>query len=248
MKRLLLIATIFAISLASQVSYAQSGQGLTKPEEGNKRATRVSIIGDSIVQATPDTAIVVISVVTQAKQAVEAQKQNALKSDRTITALKAAAGSGAEVKTNGYSLEPQRVYKEGLPPTITGYEARNSVTLTTSDLTKLGSLIDAAGQSGANDISGISFTLREDRPAKDRALSEATREAIAKAQVIAEALGGKVSRIVEVQEADFQRPQPFYQADVAVMRGQAQVTTPVVVGSLDVRSRVQVIAEIEPKL
>src|SRR5689334_4848175 len=103
MKRLLLIATIFAISLASQVSYAQSGQALTKPEEGNKRATRVSIIGDSIVQATPDTAIVVISVVTQAKQAVEAQKQNALKSDRTITALKAAAGSGAEVKTNGYS-------------------------------------------------------------------------------------------------------------------------------------------------
>ena len=163
-----------------------------------------------------------------------------------MRALKASTGAGAEVKTSNYSLQPQRLYKEGQPPTITGYEARNMVTVILSDLTKVGTVIDAAGQAGANDVGGISFTLKQDRPAKDRALSEATREAMSKAQVIAQALGGKVSRIVEVQEDGFQRPpQPIYQAEFSMAQRGAAVSTPIEVGSLDIRSRVQLIAEIE---
>jgi uncharacterized protein len=150
------------------------------------------------------------------------------------------------VKTSGYSLQPQRVYKEAQPPTITGYEARNSVTVTLSDLKKVGAVIDAAGQAGANDINGILFTLKQDRPALDRALSEATKEAVSKAQLIAQALGGRLSRIVEVQEDGFQRPQPIYQgAQVGSLMRTAAVSTPIEVGSLDVHSRVQLIAEIE---
>jgi len=212
-----------------------------------RRVTRVMVSGDSIVQAQPDTAILNISVVTQAKQALEAQQQNAIKSEAVVRALKAAVGSGAEVKTSGYSLQPQRVYKEGQPPSINGYEARNSVTVTLSDLSKVGAVIDAAGQAGANDVSGISFTLRQDRPAKDSALKEATREAVSKAQVIAQALGGRVSRIVEVQEEGFQRPpQPVYQVDTFMKRDSA--STPVEVGSLEISSRVQLTAEIETNL
>ena len=88
------------------------------------------------------------------------------------------------MKTSGYGLQPQRVYKENQPPTIVGYEARNSVTVITGELNKVGSIIDAATQAGSNEVAGIGFTLRQDRPARDRALSEATREAISKAQVI----------------------------------------------------------------
>jgi len=212
----------------------------------SRRVTRVLVSGDFTIQAQPDTATLVMSVVTQAKQAIDAQQQNANKSSALVQALKAVSGSGAEVKTSGYSVQPQRIYKEGQPPTITGYEARNSVTVLMSDLTKIGAVIDAAGQAGANDIGGISFTLRQDRPAKDNALKEATREAMSKAQVIAQALGGKVSRIVEVQEEGFQRPQPIYQAETFMKRDGA--STPVEVGSLDISSRVQLTAEIETSL
>jgi uncharacterized protein YggE len=220
-------------------------QTATKPTDDSRRVTRVLVSGDSIVQAQPDTAVVTIAVVTQAKQAIDAQQQNATKSDAVMRALKSAAGTGAEVKTSGYNLQPQRIYKEGQPPTITGYEARNSVTVTVADLTKIGAVIDAAGQAGANDVGGISFTLRNDRPVRDRALSEATTEAMSKAKVIAQALGGRVARVVEVQEEGFQRPQPiFANQEFAVQRGQA-VSTPIEVGSLDIRSRVQLVAEID---
>lgn len=239
------VVTIYMEGTPFEVSamrpLAESGSGANQNEL--RGLTKVLVTGDSIVQAQPDTAILTASVVTQGRRALDAQQDNATKSDAVVRALKSAAGTGAEVKTSGYSLQPIRVYKEGQPPTITGYEARNSVTVTLSDLSKVGPAIDAAAQAGANDVAGIAFTLRKDRPARDQALAEATREALSKAQVIATALAGRVVRIVEVQEEGVERPRPIY-ADQAQMRTMA-ASTPIEVGSLDITSRVQLIAEIE---
>jgi uncharacterized protein YggE len=222
---------------------AEGGSGASQTEL--RGLTKVLVTGDSIVQAQPDTAILTVSVVTQGRRALDAQQENANKSDAVVRALKSAAGAGAEVKTSGYSLQPIRVYKEGQPPTITGYEARNSVTVTMSDLTKVGAVIDATAQAGANDVAGISFTLRKDRPARDQALAEATREAVSKAQVIATALAGQVIRIVEVQEEGIERPRPIYEARMQTMKAMDMAQTPIEVGTLDITSRVQLIAEIE---
>lgn len=220
-------------------------QAVATPGSSDRRVSRVLVVGDSIVQAQPDTAIVTISVVTQGRRAIDAQQENATKTDAVVRALKAAAGAGAEVKTSGYSLQPMRVYKEGQPPAITGFEARNSVTVTLNELNRLGAVIDASAQAGSNDISGVNFTLRQDRQAKDRALSEATQSAMSKARVIAQALGGRVVRIVEVQEEGFiQRPPQPLAAETFMSKRDA-VATPIEIGSLEITSRVQVIAEVE---
>jgi uncharacterized protein len=242
MKRLVMTSWIITLVLgAATVLQAQQANPTSTPLRG----TKVSVVGDAVVQAQPDTAILTISVVTQARRALDAQQDNATKSDAVVKALKNAAGADAEVKTSGYSVQPQRVYREGQPPTITGYEARNTVTVTMSDLKKIGNVIDIASQTGANDIAGISFTLKQDRTAREQALAEATREAMNKAQALARALGGRVVRVVEVQEEGFQRPPvPVYQAE-AFMAKRDSVATPVEVGSLEIASRVQLIAEVE---
>ena len=208
-----------------------------------KRPSRVVVSGDAVVQVQPDTVVLFIAVVTQHKNALNAQAENAAQSDAVIRALKAAAGTGAEIKTGGYSLTPQRVYRENQPPTITGYEARNSVTVTLSDLTRIGAVIDAASQAGANNVDNVSFILRKDRPARNEALAEATRTAISKAQAIAQALGGRLTRIIEVQEGGrIPRPVEGFVGDASARVAQS---TPIEVGTLDIRSQVQLIAEIE---
>lgn len=240
----ILSAIVLMTSLAMQTLASEPDQ---KPAvQGDPRFTRVLVTGDSIVQAQPDTAVLSIAVVTQGKRALDAQQENATKSDAVIRALKTAAGAGAEIKTSGYSLQPIRVYRQSQPPLITGYEARNSVTVILSDLTKVGPVIDAAATSGANDVGSISFTLRKDRPARDQALSDATREAVSKAQVIAQALNGRIVRIVEVQEEGIIRPRPVMEEMVQMRTADAGASTPIEVGTLDIRSRVQLIAEIEP--
>jgi uncharacterized protein YggE len=208
------------------------------------RLTTVTVSGDARVSAQPDTAVVSISVVTQNRSAVEAQQENAARTTAVINALKRAAGSKTEIKTSGYTLMPQRVYKENQPPTITGYEARNSITATLNDLTRVGALIDAAAQAGANNIDGISFVLRRDREARGHALSEATREAIAKASTLAQALGGRVLRIVAVQESGTNSPLPVIYARQESF-AKVAADTPVEVGALEINSEVRLIAEIE---
>jgi len=251
MRRLVIVLCAIALlaplaTLSASAQSADQGQGSNQgTASDSKRFTRVVVSGDSTVQARPDTAIITVSVVTQNKNALNAQQENATKSDAVVRALKVAAGPGAEVKTSGYSLQPQRVYRENQPPTITGYEARNTVTVTLSDLTKVGAIIDTTTQAGANDISGISFTLKNDRPARDQALVQATQEAMGKAQVIATALGGRIVRIIEVQEEGLVRPIPIY--DKMEARAMAAAQTPIEVGTLDVTARVQLVAEVEAK-
>lgn len=228
------------------VGSAQGGRAVAGLVRGT---TRVSVTGDSTVQAQPDTAVVTVAVVTQNASASEAQGENASKTDAVVRAVKAAAGAGAEVKTGGYTLQPQYVYKEGVPPTITSYVARNAVNVTTGALERVGAIIDAATRAGANNVEGLSFTLRRDEPARAQALSAATRDAAAKARVVAEALGGRVVRVIEVQEGGaYVRPILTATSDNAYVRASAaQVATPVEPGSLDVRAQVTLVAEVEPK-
>ncbi len=223
----------------------QQGNEATRPIT-SVGTTRVVVSGDALVQERPDTAVVTVAVVTQGRTALAAQQENATRTEAVVRAVKAAAGAGAEVETSGYSLQPQYTYREGQPPTIQSYQAQNSVTVTTGDLTRVGAVIDAAAGAGANSVSNLSFILRRDQPARQRALTEATRAAVAKAQILATALGGRVTRIVEVQEATaFVRPVQVYdQLETFSKARAAQAPTPVEVGSLDIRSQVTLIAEV----
>ena len=91
-----------------------SAQERTTPE-GYSRV-RVTVTGEALVTSQPDTAVLQLAVVTQSASAAEAQAQNAARTEAVVRALREAAGAGAEVKTSGYSVQPQYAYKEGAPP------------------------------------------------------------------------------------------------------------------------------------
>lgn len=219
------------------------------------RTTRLVVTGEANSQAPPDTAVLSIAVVTQNQQALNAQQENARKTDAVIHAVQAAAGANPEIKTSDYSLQPQETYSDDRLPSIIGYEARNSVLVTLSDLSKVGAVIDAATKAGANSIQKVSFTLRDSNPARGQTLAEATRQAMNKAQAIAQALGGRVARVVEEHEGGADsRAFPDYEADelsdmnanLALSRAaKARVPTPVEAGSLNVKSQVRLVVEIE---
>ena len=218
--------------------------------------TRLLVTGESDSKVPPDTAVVVLSVVTQSARALDAQQQNARKSDAVIQAVKQAAGANPEVQTSDYSLEPQRDWWGGLPR-IKGYEARNSVSVTTNALDSVGAILDAATQAGANSVDSVRFTLREAKEARGRALGEASQQAMAKAEAMAQSMGGRIVRIVEEREGNFPAPPPqpgaYDYLSSAVMANlhaeasadKAAPRTPVQAGALQVRSQVYLIVEVE---
>lgn len=220
--------------------------------------TRLLVTGEADSKVPPDTAVVLLSVVTQSRGALDAQQQNARKSEAVINAVKAVAGASPEVETSDYGLEPQRDYG-GQMPRIVGYEARNSVSVTTSALDSVGALIDAATGAGANSVDGVSFILRESNGARGKALGDASRQAMQKAEAMAEAMNGRIVRVVEQREGGFpEQPTEVSQRDrvsaYAATSGNANMNanagyyaprTPVAAGRLNVRSQVFLVVEVE---
>jgi uncharacterized protein YggE len=211
------------------------------------RTTKVTVAGEATTRVEPDTAVIVLSVVTQSAQALTAQQENARKSDAVASAVKS-AGSSAEIKTSDYTLQPQYDYRDNRLPKIVGYDARNSVIITTSDLKNVGAVIDAASSAGANSIDSVSFVLRQTSPARGQALADATQQAMNKAQSIAQALGGRVLRVVEENEGSTVAAEPQANYDMPLRELNTMIKmkpTPIAAGQLTIRSNVQLIVEIE---
>lgn len=215
--------------------------------------TRVTVTGEALVQAPPDTAVLVLSVITQNQQALNAQQENARKSDAVIRMVQEAAGANPQIKTSGYSLQPQQDYRDNRLPLIIGYEARNTVTVTMSDLNRVGAVIDAASRAGANSVENVSFILRDGNQMRGQTLAEATRQAMTKAESIAQALGGRVVRVVEEHEGGVVNRSPTTEYDYAASAGmnsnasaaKRSYITPFETGSLNIKSQVQLVVEIE---
>ena len=220
-----------------------------RPNQNNK-LTRVTVIGDSKAQVAPDTAQLTFSVVTQGRQAIDAQQENARVSDAVHQSIvSAAANATAEIKTSNYSLNPEQDYS-GKMPKIVGYEVRNTITVSISNLDLVGAVIDAATKAGANSVEGIQFVIGETSPAQGEALSLATKQAMAKAEAIARSMNGRIVRIVETTEGGIPTDHPLLSetetySNSASTSANTSVRTPVQAGTLNVRSSVILVVEIE---
>src|ERR1700730_4611156 len=213
----------------------------------SNHTTKVTVAGEAVTRVEPDTAVLSLSVVTQSTQAVTAQQENARKSDAVANTVKAIAGSNAEIKTSDYTLQPQYDPRDSRLPKIIGYNARNSVIITMSDLKAVGAVIDAASRAGANSIDGISFVLKQTSPARGQALADATQQAMNKARSIAQALGGHVLRVLEENENSTIGGTGAFTAydSISLAREETRASTPIAAGQLSIKSNVQLIVEIE---
>lgn len=215
--------------------------------------TRITVIGDSQAKVSPDTAVITFSVVTQSKQAVDAQQQNARKSEAVKNAVHAiTADAETEITTSGYELSPQQDYYSGKMPKILGYEVKNTVTVSIDKLDRVGAIIDAATAAGANSVQGINFVVGEASPAQGEALTLATKQAMAKAEAVAASLNGRIVRVVQTIEggvparmvdAEYNGMANTNSASMMVDR-KPIIATPVEAGELNIRSQVILVVEI----
>jgi uncharacterized protein YggE len=239
MKNFLFFVLVFLFSSAA--AYAQ-------PAPERPRPPSITVNGEATISAEPDQAQIDIGVITQARTAPEASKDNAERLARVLAEVKKLLGKGDEVKTSGYALNPQYRYPQGGKPEIVGYTANNTVRIKTAALDQVGRLIDAAMQAGANTVNRLVFTLKDEEGARLDALRQASAKAKAKAEAIAASLGLKVVRISSVNEGE-RSFQPIYRQAMAA-RGEALAAaapTPVEPGTVDVRSTVSLTAEVSER-
>jgi uncharacterized protein YggE len=198
--------------------------------------------GEATVTAKPDRALIDIGVVTRAATAQAASTQNAAQSTQVLNSIRQILGSAGEVKTSGYSLSPRYDDRVGQSARLTGYDASNTVLVTVDDLPILGKIIDAATNTGANNITGISFTLKNDTAVRAEALRQATVKARENAEVLAKALEVRVIGVLQAEPSEaILRPR---MQSMQMIANRAAPSTPIESGDLDIHATVTVTLEI----
>lgn len=204
---------------------------------------QIVVTGTGEVATAPDRVTVSAGVETEAATAQEAMERNSTAMRAVMDALAAAAVPDRNVQTSTLGLDP--VWRELPPeprpgpvpqaPEISGYVARNLVTVTLDDPGALGSVVDALVAAGANRMYGVVFS-REDRQAlEDRAREQAVANARAKAEVLARAAGVTLGPLLTLTEAEADGPLAL------AARAEASMDTPVAPGSVLVSARVEVV-------
>lgn len=205
----------------------------------------VTAHGEAIVQAKPDRVEIQIGVVTQAQTAEAAGAQNSKQTSDVLAAIKKSLGTSAEVKTSSYSLQPQYNYRPNAKPTITGYQAMNTVEVTSADLTSTGKVIDAATGAGANNIQSVQFSVKDEGAARADALRLAAQKARASAEAMAAGLGMKLGRVLRISDSEPVRVFPAQrQVMMEAMQSKAAPDTPIEPGTVRIHAMVNITAEL----
>ena len=211
----MILATALAFGMPMTSSAApQSSSAYAMPADG----TLLSVSSSAEAKRIPDVATISTGVTTQAADANAAMRANAVQMDKVMAAIRAAGIAERDIQTSGISLNPQYRYVENTPPTITGYQASNTVSVTVRDLPKLGKVLDTLVEQGANQINGPTFEVDKPDEAYDEARIGALRKAQLRAKTYADALGLKVRRIVSISEGsggNFPRPMPMMRVAAA---------------------------------
>ena len=204
----------------------------------------IRVRGEAVVKTVPDRARISVSVTTRAATAKEASEANAVSSKAVLEKLRAAVAAPGEVKTAGYELGAEYDYSQNRGPgresALVGYIATNRFAIVSADLAGLGTLIDAAVASGANQIDSIAFFLDDEASVRRKALLEAGIRARAEAETVAESLGVALGEVLDATSEQPSGPQPVFGREKAMMMDAAAPSTEVVPGSLEVEAGVSV--------
>jgi len=214
MLRPLLLATLVALGTTMTACAQTQPAAYAIPADG----TLLSVSASAEVKHAPDVATISAGVVTQAADANSAMRANAGQMQKVMAAIRDAGIAEKDIQTSGVNLNPNYKYAENQAPTITGYQASNTVNLKVRDLAKLGKVLDALVASGANQVNGPSFEIDQPDAVQDEARRAALGKAQARAEMYAKSLGLQVRRIVSVSEGGgFQPPMPVPMVRMAAM-------------------------------
>ncbi|WP_374634656.1 SIMPL domain-containing protein [Paracoccus sp. (in: a-proteobacteria)] len=162
---------------------------------------QLTVSGQGQATTQPDLATINLGVSTRAATAAEAMSQNADAQTKVIEALKAEGIEARDIQTAGLNLTPMMDYSDnGQPPKLTGYAAQNSVTVRVRDIAGLGVVLDKLIASGANEISGITFSREDMTATEDEARSKAVADARRRAEIMAEAAGMQLGPLMALSD------------------------------------------------
>ncbi len=184
----------------------------------------VTVTGHAEVEAAPDMAVIQAGAVTQAPTAAAALDANNRVAAQIRKTLAARGVAERDVQTAQFDVSPQYRYDQDgrRPPEITGYQVTHVFRVRVRDVAKLGAILDALVQGGANQMGGVSFGFADPDKLRDQARTAAVADARRQAELYARATNTRLGPVIRIHEGGGPSgPIPFQ--DVALRSAEAAV-------------------------
>lgn len=222
---------------------------VTAQEREREPERTVTVSATATIEREPEKAVLLLAVESQGPTARAASEANATKMTAVIAALRKAGIPEREIRTVSYELHPQYAPPPDRPrptdtpqaPKIVGYRAINMVQVGIDPVARVGAIIDAAINAGANRVANLTYELRDPDVARRDALRLAVEKARGEAQVMAEAAGQRLGPPLNMSTTYYAPPR--YAGRVMMDMAQESLAappTPIEPGMLSVSATVNV--------
>ncbi len=211
-------AAVFGLLLAAVLLALAAWLGLKARNEARQykfigvpvESHVISVTGEAKIATVPDIAAIDLGTTIERSSVAAAQQENTRIMNALNAKLKDFGVESKDLQTTNYTIYPAYDWNNG-KQTLRGYTVSQSLHVKIRQLDKVGDIIGAAGELGANQVGGINFTI--DNPDKIRAEArlQALQVAKEKAGALAKVAGVTLRRVVSFQESgDAPQPVPMY--------------------------------------
>jgi uncharacterized protein YggE len=230
----------FAFALLAIVALTLSACGPTTVNQAAPVSLRtLSVSGVGVIYLTPDIVYINVGVNTQRENAAEAVEVNKTQTSAVIQAIQDFGVDPKDIRTTNFSIWSNPQYDEFGQVKGTNYAVDNTVNVTVREIDKLGDLLDAAIQAGANNIYSIQFDVEDKNEATKQARAQAVEDAKVEAQELAEASGVSLVQIETINYFE-SSPTPFFEGKGGGGGDAASAAVPIQPGQLAISVTVNV--------
>lgn len=231
-------------ALLTIVVIGLSGLAAAQDDVGGARS--ITVIGRGEAAGAPDRASINAGVQSLAPTVIESSNENQAIIERIMKALREEGIEDTDIQTADYSIWPeQKLDPRGTgETTITGYRVNNTVRVTVKDIDRLGKVLAAVTNAGANAIHGISFSVADTAALEERARAAAMGDAHNRAAALAELAGVELGKVMTISmSSGGGYPMPIMDGRMAM--AQSAAVPGISSGQLSIAVQVQVTYEIQ---
>jgi len=192
-------------ALAATTATAVLATGLvscTDQPESFAESRSISVTGQGEASGPPDQAEVSAGVQILADTVIEATRQNQAVIERIMAALDEQGIPREKIQTSNYGIWAEQNYDDPRDPRqrnrISGYRVSNVVSVSIDDIEKVGDVLAAVTNAGANTIQGIQFGVRDTAALEQKAREAAMADVRARAEALAKLAGVQLGEVLSI--------------------------------------------------
>lgn len=191
MKKILFLI-ITSLFIANQTTFA-----IVQTEKNEQGYISLNTIKEKDVD--PNFAQVKLAVETTGLSAIIATEENNKITNKIISELKLITNQATDtIKTNNLNVRPVYTTKKDGTRVISNYTAQNSITITSNNIKNIPNIIDKAILNGANSVSGLNYSYKEDENVCKSMYPLVIKELKEQADLIAKSAGSELNGIKHI--------------------------------------------------